>query len=99
MPGLRGRAPVLSARWWNDPARAGVVWVDGVVDPIPLARHRILNGLAQLETHGHTLNRSGIRLCRRVIAAECRTLMRAGLTTEARLLLRGRTVLARLGPS
>jgi hypothetical protein len=89
----------VSGRWCNDPEWPGVVWVDGAVDPIPLARQRILNGLAQLETHGHALNRGGIRLCRRVIAAECRTLMRAGLTTEARLLLRGRTVLARLGPT
>jgi len=86
------------ARWWNDPARTGVVWVDGCVDPLPLARQRIVVAVAQLERAGHDLNQAGLRLCRRVILREGRVLARAGLGAEARALVNGRSILARLGP-
>jgi len=85
-------------RWWSAPYESGVVYVEGVVDPVPRARARIERMLRYLEEYGHILNQDGIRLARRVIAAELRVLIRAGRREEARSLLAGRTVLARLGP-
>jgi len=86
------------ARWWNDPTVAGVVWVDGCVDALPLARHRIEACCRQLEAHGHLLSQAGLRLLRRTIVREARVLARHGLGAEARALVSGRSILARLGP-
>ena len=85
-------------RWWSAPYESGVIYVDGVVDPVPRARARIERMLRYLEEYGHALNQDGLRLARRVIWAEVRVLRRAGLGEEARAMLAGRTVLARLGP-